>query len=107
MRQRYPKTLDKMEKVNWDYIERLFGNTMQTLAFSISDDDVADATLMQKTTAAAILFDKIRLLRNEPTSHMVVEDRRSLSELMGVVKDEIERRKLMEGAIEAEVVDGG
>ena len=63
---------------------------------SISFDDVLKSSLYQKMTSAGIAFDKRRLLEGRSTQNISIQQRVTLSVMLGKLKEEIERRHLVE-----------
>jgi transcriptional regulator with XRE-family HTH domain len=62
---------------------------------SISDVNLATASLYQKASSMGVFIDKARLLRGESTQNVSVKDMRKVNDLLPVLMREAKRRNLI------------
>jgi len=72
---------------------------------SISDVNLATASLFQKASSMGVFIDKARLLRGESTDNISVTDMRKIHQLLPVLLQEAKRRSLSIDGDFKEVVD--
>lgn len=75
-------------------LKELYAYIAPKILASITDEDIRKASLQQKITSAAIATDKLQILDGKATHRLEVEDRRALSELLPILRKEMERRDM-------------
>lgn len=85
--------LSRVEDVQNQDLERLWGSLSKTILENITLDDIKKASLAQKGILAGIATDKLLVLRGQPTQIIRTEgERQSIRELVAAFHAEAERR---------------
>lgn len=75
-------------------LKELFNHAAYRILNSVTDIDIAKASLRDKLVAAAVATDKGLILDGQPTEIFSLKEMRNLDELMGLMVSEMQRRKL-------------
>lgn len=85
----YQPTFDKIERFKKHRADFLTHKQAEILG-SLTDRDIKDASLLQRTTAFGILYDKERLERNQSTENISIK---SITQTLGKEVEEIARKR--------------
>ena len=85
----------EVETVKTETLRRLAGDRAKKILEPIDEADIDQAKLRDKSVAAAVLIDKMRLLGNESTQNVSIDDRQAMRELMPIMLKEAARRGML------------